>query len=102
MTLALLPPWLLGAAAALALAGAALGPSAVRLPLLAAAAGAATVALSRRRPGAGAPPRLQLVSRVALGPKAHASLLSVDGATWLVVVGDGCAQLTRTNTEEKR
>lgn len=102
MTAALLPPWLLGAAAALALAGAALGPSTLRLPLLAAAAGAATVAFSSRRAASAPPPRLKLVSRVALGARAHAALLSVDGASWLVVVGDGCAQLTRTGPEEQR
>jgi hypothetical protein len=94
MTLANVSPWLLGAAAALSLGGAAVGPAALRLPLLAVAGGAATIVASRRR--ALAPvARIQLLSRVSLTPRAHAALLSVDGSGWLVIIGEGCAQLAR-------
>jgi hypothetical protein len=94
MTLASVPAWILGATAALSLGAAVLVPASARLPLLAIAGGAATVLASRRR--AGAPvSRVRLLSRVSITPKAHAALLSVDGAGWLVVIGDGCAQLAR-------
>ena len=88
-------PWLLGAAAALSLGGAALGPHALRVPLLAVAGGATTLVAARRRAVA-SPPRIQLLSRLSITPRAHAALLDVDGSGWLVIVGEGCAQLART------
>lgn len=95
MTLARLPLPLLWALAAVALAAALLSGPGVRLPLLAVAAGAAAVAALRPRTEARPRPRVELLSRVALSPRATAALLSVDGAGWLVVLGDGCAQLAR-------
>jgi hypothetical protein len=95
VTLAHLPAWVLGATAALSLGAAALVPATVRLPLFVVAGGAATVAIARRRAPSARPARVQLLSRVAISPRAQAALLSVDGAGWLVVIGEGCVQLAR-------
>ena len=85
---------LLGIAAGLSLTAAVL-PRTAHLPMLLIGGGAATVTMVRRRPGTAAPPRMQLLSRVSITPRAQAALLCVDGAGWLVVIGDGCAQLAR-------
>ncbi len=90
----LLASKLLGVSAAVSLA-AAIVPRSATAPLLLVGGGAASVALTRRRGQSIEAPRLQLVSRVSLSPRAQAALLSVDGKAWLVVVGEGCAQLAR-------
>ena len=41
-------------------------------------------------------PRLSVVSRVGLAPRCQASLLEIDGRTYLVVSGDGYAQIQET------
>jgi hypothetical protein len=63
--------------------------------------GAASVALFRRRAERAAPARMQLLSRVSITPRTQAALLSVDGAGWLVIVGDGCAQLARAELSQQ-
>jgi class 3 adenylate cyclase len=86
---------LLAAAAALSLYAAALAPAAARIPMAVLVAGIVTLAFTRSRAAASLPPRMQLLSRVAITPRTQAALLSVDGAGWLVVIGEGCAQLAR-------
>ena len=95
MSLSRLPAWALAGAAALALAGAAMAPGAARWPLVAVAGGLGLM-VGRRKGGANSSrARIEVLSRVPLTPRSHAALLSVDGAGWLIVVGEGFAQLAR-------
>lgn len=97
----LLASKLLGIAAGLSLAAAVL-PRPTLFPSMLIGGGAASVALFRRRAERAAPARMQLLSRVSITPRTQAALLSVDGAGWLVVIGDGCAQLARAELTQKQ
>ena len=97
----LLASKLLGIAAGLSLAAAVL-PRPTLVPSMLIGGGAASVALFRRRAERAAPARMQLLSRVSITPRTQAALLSVDGAGWLVVIGDGCAQLARAELTQKQ
>ena len=95
MTPGLTRSWLLALAAAAALALAAFGPPALRWPLLAVAGGSALLVAGRRGGAHSQLPRIELLSKVTLAPRASAVLLRVDGSGWLVVMGEGYAQLAR-------
>jgi flagellar protein FliO/FliZ len=63
---------------------------------LLAVAGLTWWALAGKKKAFRLPPRLTVVGRIGLSPRAGLALVEVDGSSWLVVHGDGYAQLRRT------
>lgn len=66
---------------------------AARAALVTAGLGATVLTFGGRRAGAPPAPRLRVAARTGLGPRTSAVVLEVDRAAWLVVHGEGFAEL---------